>query len=130
MNIILETLLISMGVILASWGLFHQLIVGGAITIFKNIEENEARLFIMGWVAQGGFMVFLGIVPPLLIWLFGMQQEVVRTIMAINGASLLLLGAHVFFTGFSTHIKPIRIGAILSATYGFSLISALILPSF
>ena len=126
MNIILENLAISLGVILASWGLFHMLIVGGAVTIFKNIEENEARILIMGWVAQGGFMAFLGIVPPLLLWLFGMHQEIVRVMMALCGASLLLLATHVFASGYSTHIKPIRIGAILMLTYGIFLVALLI----
>lgn len=125
MNIILETLTISLGVVVASWGLFHMLIVGGAVTIFKNMEETEARIFIMGWVAQGGFIAFLGIVPPLLVWLFGMHQEIVRTVMAFCGISLLLLTGHVFLSGFGTHIKPIRIGAILMLTYGLYLLSVL-----
>ncbi len=115
-----------MGIVLASWGLFHMLIVGGAVTIFKNIEESEARIFIMGWVAQGGFLGFLGLTPPLLVWLFGMHQEIVRTVLALCGVTLLMLAAHVYGTGYSTHIKPIRIGAVLITVYGCFLLAVLV----
>jgi hypothetical protein len=116
-----------MGIVLASWGLFHMLIVGGAVTIFKNIEESEARIFMMGWVAQGGFLSFLGLTPPLLVWLFGMHQEIVRTTMGLCGVTLLMLSAHVYISGYSTHIKPIRIGTLLTTVYGFFLLLALFL---
>ena len=79
----------------------------------------------MGWVSQGAFMGFLGITPPLLLWLFGLHEEVVRIQLALNGFGLLLLSGHVLVTGFTTHIKPIRIGTVLMAAYGAFLLLVL-----
>lgn len=125
MVFVAEILIITLGVLLAGWGLFYMLIVGGAVTMFKNLEESEARIFIMAWVAQGGFIGCLGLLPALLVWLFGLHQEIVRTVIGLDAVALLLLAAHVYLTGFSTHIKPIRIGTMLKSLYGLVLLGAI-----
>lgn len=113
---------IALGVILAAWGLFHQLVVGGAVTAFRNISETEARLFIMGWVAQGAFMSFTGFLPAALLLFFGPFSAPVHTTLLLSSLALILLSAHVFLTGFHTHFKPIRIGAVLQMIYGVYLL--------
>lgn len=120
MEQILKILGISMGTVLAAWGMFHQLIVGGAVMVARHHhpDEKEARLFVMAWVAQGGFMTFLGLLPAAMLFLYGPSTPPVHTVLAISALSLLLLSLHVFLTGFGTHIRPIQIGAVLEALYG------------
>lgn len=121
---------IVLGFFLACWGLFHQLIVGGAATMFKDISENEARLFVMSWVAQGGFMTFAGLAPAVMLLLHGPYTEGVQTICILSGIALVLLSVHVFATGFKSHLKPIRIGAVLELTYGVYLLGYVLYLSF
>lgn len=114
---------IGLGAALALWGLFHQLIVGGAVTNFKNIGETEARLFIMGWVAQGAFMTFAGILPPVLILFFGPEDPAAHVAALLSGVALVFLAIHVFVTGFVSHWRPIQIGAILELAHGIALLA-------
>lgn len=103
--------------------MFHQLIVGGAVMVAKHHhpDEKEARLFVMAWVAQGGFMTFLGLLPAAMLFLYGVHATAVHTALAMSALALILLSLHVFLTGFATHIKPIRIGAVLELAYGILL---------
>ena len=117
---------IALGLSLAFWGLFHQLIVGGAATIFKNVSEHEARLFVMSWVAQGGFMTFAGLLPALLLLFHNSVDPAVRTVIGVTGLALILLAGHVLLTGFRTHVRPVRIGAIFELVFGLYLLTLLV----
>ncbi len=117
---------ISIGALLTLWGLFHQLIVGGAITMFRNISENEARLFVMSWVAQGAFMSFLGILPVAMLFLFPIFSSETHTVFLICSFGLFILSGHIFFTGINTHLKPIRISAFIQLAYGIYLLAAVL----
>ena len=114
---------ILIGLILAGWGLFHQLIVGAAVTLIKNISEESARIVIMSWVAQGAFMSFTGIISSSMLFLHGVYSDAVQTTMVLCGISMLLLSLHVMASGYKTHIKPIRIGAALEFIYGLSMLT-------
>lgn len=127
MEILLKYLGIFLGVVLAGWGVFHQLIVGAAASLNKHPDDNEGRLFVMSWVAQGGFMTFLGVVPAAMLILYGISPPAVHTILTLSALALILLSGHVFFTGISTHLRPIQIGAVLELIYGVFLILVLAL---
>ncbi|MBX7058429.1 MAG: hypothetical protein K1X75_10225 [Leptospirales bacterium] len=116
-------IVVALGAIVAGWGLFHQLIVGGAVTAFRNISENEARLFIMGWVAHGAFISLAGILPVILVLFYGALAAPVQTTLLLCAVATLFLSLHVFLSGFSTHFKPIRIGAVLNLVYGLFLLA-------
>lgn len=115
---VLEILGILTGIVLAAWGLFHQLIVGAAATMFKNMSENEARLFVMTWVSQGAFMSFTGLVGAVLLFFYGLQSAPVQIVLLLSGLAMLLLSGHVFVTGYRTHVGPIRTGAVLELIFG------------
>ncbi|MCB1171953.1 MAG: hypothetical protein KDK39_00235 [Leptospiraceae bacterium] len=115
---ILQTSAIILGLILAVWGLFHQLIVGGALMVFEDLNEQEARILIMSWVAQGAFMSFTGVVTALSLFFHGIMNEAVRTVIAITGVALLLMASHVFVSGYRIALKPVRVGAILELLTG------------
>ncbi|MEQ9366188.1 MAG: hypothetical protein RIF32_18245 [Leptospirales bacterium] len=115
---VLEILGIAAGVTLAAWGLFHQLIVGAAATMFKEMSEKEARLFVMTWVAQGAFMSFTGILAAVLLFFYGLQAGPVQITLLLTGLAMLLLSGHVFVTGYKSHVGPIRTGAVLELIFG------------
>ena len=114
----LEILGIASGATLAAWGLFHQLIVGAAATMFKEMSEKEARLFVMTWVAQGAFMSFTGILAAVLLFFYGLQAGPVQITLLLTGLAMLLLSGHVFATGYRSHVGPIRTGAVLEFIFG------------
>lgn len=114
----LQITAIVLGLLLATWGLFHQLIVGGAATMFKNITEDEARLFVMSWVAQGAFMSFSGLLVAMMVFFHGIYDEAVGTMLIITGIAMILLSMHVLVSGYKTTVKPIRIGAVIELITG------------
>ncbi|MCR9143919.1 MAG: hypothetical protein NXI24_16860 [bacterium] len=114
----LEILGIVAGATLAAWGLFHQLIVGAAATMFKDMSEKEARLFVMTWVAQGAFMTFTGILASVLLFFYGLQAGPVQITLLLTGLAMLLLSGHVVLTGYRSHVGPIRTGAMLEMIFG------------
>ncbi len=125
--LILKIVGITLGLLLAAWGLFHQLIVGGAVTMFKDLETNGSRLLVMSWVAQGAFMSFAGLLSSVMLLLHDIQSAAVHTVLIMCGLSMLFLFGHVMVTGYSTHIKPVRIGAICKLLYGAAMITIVIL---
>ncbi|MBE7439339.1 MAG: hypothetical protein HS115_12845 [Spirochaetales bacterium] len=118
---------VGLGALLAAWGFFHQLIVGAAVTLVKDLEDNSARLLVMSWVAQGAFMTFLGLLPAALLLLYGPLVPAVGAVLFLCAMALLFLSGHVLVTGYATHIKPIRIGALIEFVYGIYLLTVLIL---
>ena len=121
MNIV-EALVIVCGVVLAAWGLFHQLIVGAAVTMYRDLDESASRIMVMTWVAQGAFMSFSGILSTLLVFFHGLRSDAVQTTLVLCSAGMLFLSGHVFISGYRAHLKPIRMGAIISGTYGIVLL--------
>ncbi len=126
---VLEIAGVVISLVLAGWGFFHQLIVGGAATIFKNVSEKEARLFVMSWVAHGAFMSFVGVISAVLLLFFGLLSGPVQIVLILSGVAMILLSAHVFVTGYGTHIGPVRTGAVLELIYGVYLIAATLIAN-
>lgn len=91
----------------------------------KNAEEPEARLFVMSWVAQGALMTFCGLLPIALYFLHDLHGAVSRTVLLLGGLAMLLLSLHVILTGYRTHIRPVRIGAVLELLYGLIVLSSI-----
>ena len=124
---ILKTIGIILGFGLAGWGLFHQLIVGGSISLFPGLSDRGARVLVMGWVAQGAFMSFLGVLSAVMMLLHDVFTPEVHTVLIMSGIAMLFLAGHVYVTGFKTHMKPIRIGAVLELVYGAYLLMLVVL---
>lgn len=123
---IIEILIIILGLGFAGWGLFHQLIVGGAVTMYRELDDSASRIMVMSWVAQGAFMSFLGALSSVLVFFHGLRSDAVQTTLAMSSAALLFLAGHVFVSGYAAHLKPIRIGAVLSAGFGLLLLGSVL----
>ncbi len=121
-----EAVIMLLGVALGFWGLFHQLIVGAAVTIYKNLDESASRIMVMTWVAQGAFMSFCGILSTTLVFLHGLRTDAVQTALIVCSAGMLFLSGHVFVSGYQTHLKPIRIGAVIGGVYSLTILAVIL----
>lgn len=124
---ILEKLGIVLGLVLAFWGLFHQLIVGSAASMFKGLGSTELRIVVMSWVAQGAFLSFCGVLSSVLLFFHGLNSAAVQTALLLCGTALIFLSIHIYISGIKKHLRPLRIGAFLQLFYGIYLL-VLIIP--
>lgn len=127
---ILNYIVIAAGILLACWGLFHQLIVGGAVAMLGNPDDKEARIVIMAWVAQGAFMTFAGIIPLIFYIFYGFESPAYLTATLLAGLAMAILAVHVLVVGFATLVRPVQIGAVLEAIFGFLVVIKSLLVTF
>ncbi|MCB1171091.1 MAG: hypothetical protein KDK25_12180 [Leptospiraceae bacterium] len=127
---ILNYIVIGTGILLACWGLFHQLIVGGAVAMLGNPEEKEARIVIMAWVAQGAFMTFCGLIPLIFFVFYGYEAPAYLTATLMAGLAMGILAVHVAVVGFATLVRPVQIGAVLEAVFGFMVVLKSLVATF
>ena len=127
---ILNYIVIGTGILLACWGLFHQLIVGGAVAMLGNPDEKEARIVIMAWVAQGAFMTFCGLLPFIFFVLYGFDHPAYLTASLLAGLAMSVLAVHVAVVGFATLVRPVQIGAVLEAVFGILVIVKSLVATF
>ncbi|MCB1138313.1 MAG: hypothetical protein KDK23_06120 [Leptospiraceae bacterium] len=127
---ILNYIVIGTGILLACWGLFHQLIVGGAVAMLGNPDEKEARIVIMAWVAQGAFMTFCGLIPLIFFIFYGYESPAYLTATLMAGLAMCILAIHVAVVGFATLVRPVQIGAVLEAIFGFMVVLKSLLATF
>lgn len=101
-------------------GFLHQLIVGGAISSFQHPDERQSRLILMIWIATGGFMSFLGLLPSVLLLLYGAEPEPVRAVLWTNTVALLFLTVHYVLCGVRHLPKPLRVGFYFTIFYAIA----------
>ncbi len=116
MNILTGTIIVS-GVLLGMWGLFHQLIVGGAVTMNSDSDERSARLFLMSWVAHGAYLSLAGFLPVALLVFHEPYDPAVLTTSIILAFALTLLSIHVAVTTIRYFITPVWIGFVLQSVH-------------
>ena len=124
---ILEGLGIALGLVLAFLGLFHQIIVGAAASMFSGLEGKEIRLVAMSWIAHGAFLSFCGILPAVLLFFHGLNSGAAQTSLLLNGAALIFLSIHVFISKLKGSLRPLKIEAYLQLLYGAYLVLLVIL---
>ncbi len=103
--------------ILAVWGLFHQFIVGAAITLFAKEKEMQLRLVILGWVAYGAFISFAGILSIVLISMFGLNSKETRVALYLITGGMTIFTGHTFISGVKKFPRPIKISFAIEVIY-------------
>ncbi|TGK01654.1 hypothetical protein EHO59_11110 [Leptospira semungkisensis] len=101
-------------------GFLHQLIVGGAISVFQHPDERQSRMILMIWIATGGFMSFLGLLPTVLLLLYGAEPEPVRAVLWTNTLALGFLAVHFVLCGVMRLPRPLRMGFYFTVAYAVS----------
>lgn len=106
----------------ALWGLFHQFIVGGALSAVRNCDDRSARLLLTTWIAQGAFLTLCGALPLILLLLHGLT-DAVRLMLLLVGLALTLLSAHVAVIGLRRALPPVRLGWVLQSVHAVLLLA-------
>lgn len=116
MNLLTGAIIVS-GILLGMWGLFHQLIVGGAVTMNRDADERSARLFLMSWVAHGAYLSLAGFLTVALLIFHDPYDSAVLTTSIILAFALTLLSIHVVVTTLKYFITPVWIGFVLQSVH-------------
>jgi hypothetical protein len=116
MSFLTITLVIS-GILLGMWGLFHQLIVGGAVTMNPDADERYVRLFLMSWIAHGAYLSLAGFLPVVLLIFHDPLEPAVLTTSIILAFALTLLSVHVLVSARKFAITPVWIGLVLQSIH-------------
>lgn len=116
MSILTGAIIVS-GILLGVWGLFHQLIVGGAVTMNHDADQRSARLFLMSWIAHGAYLSLAGFLPVALLIFHNQYDSAVLTTSIILAVALTLLSIHVSVTTLKFFITPVWVGLILQSIH-------------
>ncbi|WP_367897714.1 hypothetical protein AB3N61_12205 [Leptospira sp. WS58.C1] len=110
-------LFLCVSLVYAFHGFLHQLVVGGAISVFQHPDERQSRMILMVWIATGGFMSFLGLLPTVLLLLYGADSEPVKAVLWTNTLALCFLAVHFVLCGVIKLPRPLRIGFYFTISY-------------
>ncbi len=96
-------------VIAAIWGIAHIFPTGAVIAGFEPLSRDNRNIILMEWVAEGFFLIFIGVLCAT-ITLFGGPEGRVQEIVYLLSASMLLgLAVWSLFTGARTTILPMKL---------------------
>ena len=121
---------IVLGLVLAGYGVFHQL---NAEKVFNRVKhkgnslQDIQPLFTMTWVVQGAFISLCGLLPAILLLFHGVSEQAVHTSLLLSGGALIFLAIHSWITNDKTSNPIIRVGGNLELTYGTFLIILVII---
>jgi hypothetical protein len=119
MNIseVIRLLIIALGLIIGSLGIFHQLIVGGIVTRLTEGDEKDIRLYLMTWITHGAYVSLCGILPAILLISYPYYEASLFTTLFILGIAIVILIIHIGITGLKYKIIPITLEFIVLIPY-------------
>ena len=91
------------------WGIGHIIPTKSVAHGFGQISEDNKRIIVMEWAAEGLTLCFIGVLVFLVTILAGPQNPVSRIVFRSCSIMLLVLAALTLNTGAKTSIKPIKI---------------------
>ncbi len=113
----LEVLMIIISSILALWGLFHQFIVGATVTLFLKEKELQLRLVLLGWVAYGAFISFVGLLSAVILFMGGLNSRETRIVLFMSVGAMTLFSGHTLVSGLKIFPRPIKISFAIETLY-------------
>ena len=100
-------LYIGSGVIIV-WGIAHLIPTKAIVRGFGAITEDNKRIIIMEWVAEGLTLCFLGVLVLLVTILTG-QSQTASIVYLASAVMLLIMAGLTLLTGARTSVIPIKI---------------------
>ena len=95
--------------VIALWGIAHIAPTGGVVAGFGAISQDNRRIILMEWAAEGMALTFIGLLVLLITALHGSEDSVSLSVYRISGVMLLVMAAWTLLTGARTSIVPIKI---------------------
>jgi len=104
-----QILLVTGSSLIALWGLAHLLPTKRILASFGPLEPDNRRVLAMEWLAEGFFLIFLGLVPLVILWRHGAADPALLTLVRGSAAALLVLAIVSFATLWRTSVLPNRL---------------------
>lgn len=95
--------------VIFGWGIAHLIPTRAVISGLGEISEDNRRLLIMGWIAEGLTLCFIGALVFLIILLVGRQNPASEIVTRASSIMLVLMAALTRNTGARTAIVPVKI---------------------
>ncbi len=106
----LANLLIYIGsVIIIGWGIAHIIPAKAVVKGFGNISDENKKIILMEWVAEGLTLCFIGVLVLLTNILGGTANDVSRIVFRIAAGMVIIMATWTALTGGRTSNIPIKI---------------------
>jgi hypothetical protein len=103
-------LLVYLGaIVIIGWGIAHLAPTRGVVAGFGAISEDNRRVILMEWAAEGMALAFIGLLALLVTAIHGSEDAVALSVYRISAAMLLVMAAWTALTGARTSILPMKI---------------------
>ena len=124
----METILLYVGsVLIILWGVAHIIPTKSVVSGFGEISDDNRRIIVMEWVAEGVTLCFIGLLVLLVTVLIGAQNPMSVLVYRICAGMLIVMAIWTSLTGARTSIIPIRICPFVKAAVAILLILGSIL---
>jgi len=98
---------------IALWGVAHIAPTRAVVAGFGAISQDNRRIILMEWTAEGLTLAFIGLLVLLVTALHGTANPVSHSVYRMSAAMLLVMAAWTLLTGARTSIVPIKICPIV-----------------
>ncbi len=113
----METILLYVGsALIILWGVAHIVPTKSVVSGFGEISDDNRRIIVMEWVAEGVTLCFIGLLVLLVTVLIGTQEPLSALVYRICAGMLIVMAIWTSLTGARTSIKPIKICPFVKAT--------------
>ena len=104
-----DVLLYAGSVVTTMWGIAHVVPTKSVVNGFRPISEDNRRIIIMEWVAEGLTLCFIGLLVLFITVWGGSLNSVSILVYRISALMLVVVAGLSLFTGARTSIIPIKI---------------------
>ena len=106
----MSNLLLYSGALLTlAWGIAHIIPVRGVVKSFEPVSEDNRRIILMEWLAEGLALCFIGALVGAVALISGPGNTVALLVYRLSAAMLICMAALTLFTGARTSILPMRL---------------------
>ena len=95
--------------VITVWGIAHIAPTRGVVAGFGAISQDNRRIILMEWAAEGLTLVFIGLLVLIITALHGPDDPVSLSVYRISAVMLLVMAVRTLLTGARTSIVPIMI---------------------
>jgi hypothetical protein len=96
-------------VIIIVWGIAHLVPVRQVVAGFGAISDDNRKIIMMEWTAEGLFLIFTGLLALLAIYAGGPDNPVSLLVIRALAIMLVVLAGLTAMTGARTSIVPMKI---------------------
>ena len=91
------------------WGIAHIIPTKSIVTAFGKITDDNRRILLMSWIAEGLTLCFIGVLIFLITYLVGAQNIASGIVYRVSYIMLAVMAALTANTGARTAIVPMKL---------------------